>query len=162
MINIIKKRKRILRSKFLGIGLLQRHRYADWQQRITKAKTICIENPLVILIAIGLYESHPIKPDIDEILGNLLGIRRDVTNAIQLFGQSKLNYQIYPEYPYNHNDYQKNKAFWTKPELIELLKSRANELEANLKMNGSESPNRYDGLMVLISCHGKKKMHIDQ
>ena len=114
-----------------------------------KAKTMTVRNPLIIPIAIGFYDDDPIDPEIDGDLSDLSGVRIDIDNIVKLFGVNGLNYEISPNYYLdNINTY---KAQWTEQELIQFLRQQATALEYNLV---NEEDNKYDGLIVMISCHG--------
>eukprot|EP01084_Bolivina_argentea_P217000 368502_1 len=113
-----------------------------------KAKTIYIQNPMVIIVSIGVYEEHPKDPDIDAYFANLDNIEIDIENVIKLFGKQGLNYDIFPEYG---NDISSYKIKWTEQELINFLKTQSNKLELNLN---KAKKHLYDGLFVVISCHG--------
>eukprot|EP01084_Bolivina_argentea_P080747 146252_1 len=116
------------------------------------AKTIYMKNPMVIAVAIGDYDNNPTKPDIFAYFADLKGIGVDIENVIQTFGKSGLNYDIFPDYSCNNiNSYRTR---WTQDELINFFKSQANKLEYNLNHATNHS---YDGLVVVISCHGVER-----
>ena len=127
--------------------------YIEIQKEIIQRQTIYINNPMVISIAIGFYDENPKKKEITGYLKNLDGVRVDINNSVKLFGKESLNYQIYPNIYYDQNidDY---KAYWEETELVEFLKTKSVELEYNLLINQEKSSDRYDGLVVIISCHG--------
>ena len=79
------------------------------------------------------------------------GIRYDIHNVIKLFGRGGLNYEIYPYYQQNQT-IDTYKAYWLKQELLAFLRNRATALETNLSQ--SFTVKKYDGLIVMISCHG--------
>ena len=86
---------------------------------------------------------------------DLDGIRVDIDKIIEVFGRNKLNYTIYPNY-YDQNG-NNHKAYWTENELVQFLKEKAEKLSNNLEMNELDSLNRYDALLVIISCHGMER-----
>ena len=129
------------------------------KREIDKRKTIFIRNPMVITIGIGFYKENPNADDIRNIGGrlkNLDGIRVDLKNVVNLFGNDTLRYEIYPQryYAENINNY---KAYWNEQELIDFLKMKADDLETNLHFQDKTSSKRYDGLLVIISCHGLER-----
>eukprot|EP01084_Bolivina_argentea_P034912 64677_1 len=110
-----------------------------------------VKRAMVVLLAIGDYDSYPDDPDkqlLDVHLSNL-DIEQDIVNLYKLFGPENLNYTIYPKYE-NLNEFVK--THWTQKELIDLLTSNAKEL--NAKMSTDDS---YDCLIVAISCHGMNR-----
>ncbi len=126
--------------------------YYKWRKskQQIKAKTLPVTNPMVISIAIGRYDKQPDNPDIDAELPNLDEIRIDIDNVTKLFGKHGLNYQIIPNYDdLNESEY---KIRWTEQELVQFLQEQSNKLEQNL--SNKEQENHYDGLIVIISCHG--------
>ena len=128
------------------------------KREIDKRKTIFIRNPMVIAIAIGYYKKDPTRDDIRNIGGrlkNLHGIRVDIEKVIKLFGKDKLKYDIHPSKYYEEN-VDNYKAYWDEDELIDFLKAKSDKLESNLYTHMNDKKNQYDGLMVIISCHGLK------
>ncbi len=146
--------------------------------RRNKRKTITIKNPMVIVIGIGNYNVDNIDiNNMDERLQDItfsdLDVHVDLQRLIELFGH--LKYAVFPDYNYNYNavtidqtgDSPRNeemltvglnykshtKLKWTENELIDFLKDKAKDLEDNIKLNHESS---YDGLIVIISCHGLK------
>eukprot|EP01084_Bolivina_argentea_P319784 554690_1 len=105
-----------------------------------------INNACVLVITIGQYYSDDDyeSKDIDGYLNDLDGIEHDAKNMSHLF-HKQLNYDVFPasvnsKYP---------KIEWTKQELTQFLKDRAKYLENNIS-----SGKMYDGLVVIVSCHG--------
>ena len=119
------------------------------------AKTMIIKNPMVIAISIGFYQQEMKAEDkeFETDFRDLKGVRIDIDNIIKFFGQDGLNYDIYPSTYYDET-VDNYKAIWNEVELKEFLQSKAHELENNLNDNDEESPDRYDGLLVFVSCHG--------
>ena len=72
---------------------------------------------------------------------------------VKLFGET-LNYEIYPKYDIMDHIKQR----WTQTEIMDLLKKQANDLEDNVfEYDKNDNINNgYDGLIVIISCHGIK------
>ena len=107
---------------------------------------------MVISIAIQFYHQTPENPEIDGHFPTLNGIRMDIENTTKLFGKNKfgLYYDIFPDYSDQNIDTYT--AAWTESQLIEFLKEKADELEYTLRDPSVEDP--YDGLLVIISCHG--------
>ena len=118
-----------------------------------QAKTIMIKNAMTIPISIGFYDDDPIEPEIDGYLNDLEGVRVDINRALSLFGEESLNYEVYPKIYQSQNE-SNYKAYWRETELIQFLKKQANILEKNLEEHEEISQERYDGLIVIISCHG--------
>ena len=114
---------------------------------------------MVIPIAIGIYEEDPEDPDIDGYFQDLDGVEMDIENVINLFGKHEtgLYYDIFPR-TYLQQDLSSYKTEWTQDELIDFLKEQSNELERNLYDKTNLNP--YDGLIVIISCHGIAKDYI--
>ena len=129
------------------------------QYKTTKelnAKTIYIKNPMVIPIAIGLYDSSPTNPEIPGKLKNLNGVQVDLDSIITLFGDRGLNYYISPNY--NQYETESYKISWTEKELVDFLQKKADELEDNLKYE--ELQRCYDGLVVIFTGHGMDRFVI--
>ena len=123
----------------IGVGCKNR---LDTAKR--EAMTIYIRNPMVISIAIGFYDTEPSKKVVTEFGGylkDLDGIENDIKTTVNLF-KNKLNYEVFPEYDIDGGIKQK----WTLKEIMKLLNKYAQRLENNIS--------KYDGLIVLISCHG--------
>ena len=126
------------------------------KKEIDRRRTIFIRNPMVIPIAIGFYKKDPTADDIKSIggkLNDLDGVRLDLKNAINLFGKDTLQYDIYPKI-YQDQHVGNFKAYWDEQELIDFMKQKSEDLENNLVRFEETSTNRYDGLLVIISCHG--------
>ena len=114
-------------------------------------KTIYVKNPMVIPIAIGLYEDEPVEPEINGYLIDLdEGVRRDIDNIKTLFGD-QLKYDIFPNY--EDDDINSYKVTWKRNELMQFLTEKSNDLEDNLT-NQDINNKPYDGLLVFVSCHG--------
>ena len=112
--------------------------------RCRNRNAIVIKNPMVVLIAIGEYEKD--ENDCDQELMDSefqdLPVNIDVGNLVQLFDADAYNYAI-------HRSHQDNKQFrlkWKEQELIDFLKEKAAFFDSNV--------DKFDGLMVVISCHG--------
>ena len=105
------------------------------------SKTIWIQNPMVIAIAIGEYSKQ--KDTEDEALENQylpdLDVSLDIENLSSLFVDS-MNYTMYPR----HLQTQ-----WSQTDIVQLLETKAKELNDNI--------DSYDGLIVAISGHGLNK-----
>ena len=132
----------------------KRHR-----RRKAEAQTIYMQNPMVISIAIGQYDQIPTKGARDRVGGrfrNLDGIDVDIKNVVNLF-EKVFNYQMFPEYDINEYIQQ----YWTKQQIMNLLTKQAEDLKTNVIIydsNGKliKNVDGYDGLIVIISCHGIK------
>eukprot|EP01084_Bolivina_argentea_P314768 545226_1 len=104
---------------------------------------IVISNAMVILVAIGTYDRNPAASEIgDDYYLEDLQVGPDIQNLYKLFGPNHLNYTIYP-----HSNVQPPKLRWTQTEIVDLLKKRSKELNANID-------NKFDGLIVVFSGHG--------
>ena len=120
---------------------------------------INIKNALVIPIVIGQYDENPPEEDrrkVGGILRDLDGIDNDIKQVVELF-RFRLNYDVFPEY--DINKYIKQR--WNKKEIDDLLEKQAQIFEDNVveyAKNGkpieSDRSKCYDGLIVMISCHG--------
>eukprot|EP01084_Bolivina_argentea_P110005 196493_1 len=107
-----------------------------------KSKIMQISNPLIIMVAIGIYDDSPVTSEVDGEFKDLNGLDIDVRNVVNLF-REEMNYCISPAY----SDINiKIKQHWTKESLINLLKENAKYLRAHI--------DHHDALMVIISCHG--------
>lgn len=103
------------------------------RKEITKRNTIFIRNPMVISLAIGFYKSKPTAMDIKNIGGrikDLEGVRIDIRNAINLFGNDSLKYEVYPTRYYKQN-IDNYKASWDEKEIIDFLTKKSEDLEEN-------------------------------
>eukprot|EP01083_Nonionella_stella_P259658 886301_1 len=125
-------------AAFVGLNYYKRK-----VEREREINTLRIKNPMVLAIAIQSY--HPYNTD-------LFGIYHDITNVHKFF-QLTLNYEMFP--PYSSSRGVQFQLQWTQKELVAFLKKKANELNDNLKLNEGD-PYRYDGLVVVISGHGKE------
>ena len=127
--------------------------------------TINIKNPMVIVIAIGFYDEDPKEKDTSGYLLDLDGVRHDIDNMIQLFGINQnnngLNYDIFPSEYYQQN-IESYTAWWTRDKLMNFLNEQANILEDNLLSESISSDDKYDGLLVIISCHGIEERFINK
>eukprot|EP01083_Nonionella_stella_P143525 446287_1 len=104
-------------------------------------KRIEIKNPMIITVAIGIYDPDPPNPEvINGGLSDLYGIDKDVRNLFGLF-RDQMHYTFFP----NH-DLSTIKMQWSKEEIMNLLHEKAIELSQNL--------NIFDGLVVIMSGHG--------
>eukprot|EP01083_Nonionella_stella_P081927 225971_1 len=104
-------------------------------------KRIEINNPMIITIAIGIYDhEHSPNAPVNGILPDLHGIEVDVRHLFELFGH-RLNYTFFPNY-----DLKNIKVRWSKKEIINLLHEKAIELSQNLDV--------FDGLVVILTGHG--------
>eukprot|EP01084_Bolivina_argentea_P261195 441297_1 len=120
--------------------------YKRKPRKIREKQTMYIKNGCVILICIGEYDDIVSDAEIDGYLSNLDN-QQDAENMLKLF-HDKLNYDVFP---YNI-DTDGNRYFesnWKANDLTEFLEEKANYLEANIN-----DGKRYDGLIVIISCHG--------
>ena len=106
---------------------------------------------MVITIAIGFYDETPSATDFNGSLADLDGVRQDIANVIDTFGKARLRYDIFPEC-YAKQDDDTYTAYWKEKELFKFLKQKARDLEENLETADRE--NKYDGLVVILSCHG--------
>lgn len=119
------------------------------RRKMKEAKlTILMKQPMVVVIAIGFYDK---SSNNEFILRDLHGIDQDIRNAHQLFCKT-LKHKMYPEY----NMDGIIKQYWQLMELKQFLDKRAKELDANLNKYKEGHSQRYDGLVVIISCHGIK------
>merc|ERR1712157_5291 len=106
----------------------------------------------VVPIAIGEYSTdHRDRKRAGVMLSDLRGIRKDIANVVEYF-HGELRYDIYPNY---HGQNEENyKVNWKRDELIQLLQRQSTILQQNLENEDITDPSKYDGLIVLISCHG--------
>eukprot|EP01083_Nonionella_stella_P276802 940870_1 len=102
-----------------------------------EALTTYIHNPMVIFVGIAVYEERPDDPQVEGHFRDLGGIDVDSRHVTELFGD-KLNYDVFPK---------QLKVQWTLNEMMEFLKDKADSLESNVNTV-------YDGLLVVLSCHG--------
>eukprot|EP01084_Bolivina_argentea_P000776 1431_1 len=112
--------------------------------RKNKIDGIFIKNPMVILLAIGDYDNEPQDSDINGLLQDL-NVDTDIRNLLTLF-KDKLNYQTFPIY-----NEPIIRLHWTQDELMELLEKQSEIFSDNLE---GDSKNKFDSLIVAISCHG--------
>ena len=132
-----------------GVYMCRMHQRSKDIQNKMISKTMHINKPMTIVIGIGEYEEYPFSPEIHGVVENLPSIRIDIRNILRLF-KDKLGYNIFPNYKYEHeNSFRLN---WTQDELIEFLKEKSIELENNLRQDNSFD--KFDGLIVMLSCHG--------
>jgi len=118
------------------------------QKRVAIAKqTLSVKNPMVLAVGIARYEKKPTAPDFPGYVPDLVGLELDIKNTLRLF-LTRLRYACFPHY-----DLKAPKLSWTKAELEALLEERAAVFEANLR---SDSAEKFDGLICVVSCHGMK------
>eukprot|EP01084_Bolivina_argentea_P259599 438073_1 len=106
-----------------------------------KQKAMILQNPLIVSLAIGVYDEEPSEPEIDGYLADLNGIEVDIKNIASMFKEG-LNYTLCPDY----NQQKGIKQYWTKQEIIDLLKEQS--------LNLVNNQNVYDSLVVMMSAHG--------
>eukprot|EP01084_Bolivina_argentea_P214558 364242_1 len=113
---------------------------------IREKRTIYINNGLVLVISIGHYDVKICDdmPDIACTLSDLDGIEKDVENVNNLF-KNNLNYDVF----YNTDNSDCIKTTWTENEIKYFLEEKSGFLDDNI-----ETGNYYDGLIVVVSCHG--------
>eukprot|EP01084_Bolivina_argentea_P173850 301153_1 len=127
-----------------------------YRQKKMKAYTKFIRNPMIITIAIGEYN----KPDHSVFKGylpNLIGIHVDTKRIVELF-RNQLNYEIFPNYDISNDQLQYIKQYWTLKEIMDLLQKQAEILDKNVIKYDKECKSMsgfYDGLIVVISSHGR-------
>ena len=97
------------------------------------------------MVGIAEYDDEASEPDINGYLKDLYGIHTDIDHMVHLFGKV-LNYDIYPKYDIEE---ESMKLKWTEKELKDFLCERAQYLEDNIL-----DKKKYDGLIVITSCHG--------
>eukprot|EP01084_Bolivina_argentea_P261194 441295_1 len=119
-------------------------------KKMREKQTMKIKNACVILICIGEYDNDVSKPEIDGHL-NDLDNQQDGENMVKLF-HHKLQYDIFPQYDSDSDGRIYFEPNWKVNDLQTFLEERANYLEENIN-NGKS----YDGLIVVISCHGVNK-----
>ena len=102
-----------------------------------------ISNPMVVLIAIGECNKLCADSELNEVILDNLDVDVDIDNLLSTFN-NHYNYDIYPQCIDRLKNFE-----WKQDELIDFLKERAEELEENLNDYLC-----YDGLIVIISCHG--------
>jgi len=124
----------------IGFGI-----YCFYRRRKEFGESVNLSNPMVLNLAVAVYDKKPKAPEFDGYVADLIGLEFDLCNTDGLFGD-KLNYDCFPNY-----DLAQPKMAWTKAEVVEFLDERAAALEANLR---SDSAVKYDGLVVVISGHG--------
>eukprot|EP01084_Bolivina_argentea_P089569 161594_1 len=123
----------------LVIFLCIYHRKYKTKTQRTKIEKVFMSNPLVIVLGIGKYDNiHD-----SDVMYYDIPIDIDIYNLKTFFNE--FNYEIYPIYNDNNNHI---KLRWTEKELIHLLQEKAQYFESNI--------NKYDGLIVIISCHGSQ------
>ena len=138
--------------------ILYKYRVYKKQKQMEEV-TINIYNPMVITVAIGFYDKYQKDKEIKGTLKDLEGVRADIDKAIKFFGdnddEESLKYDVYPKI-YFKQTIDNYKAWWPQQQLMEFLLKQAEELERNLKQYEISDNNRYDSLLVIISCHGIK------
>eukprot|EP01084_Bolivina_argentea_P003078 5752_1 len=130
---------------FLIIGLLY---YQYYKQ---EKMSLYIENCLVLLIGIGEYDQNlTLKhKSFAHTLSDLDMVQHDLENMVTLFNEN-LNYDIHPKElmtGWKNGTYLKQ--HWTENELKKFLTDKANYLASNIT-----DGKKYNGLFVVISCHG--------
>ena len=100
---------------------------------------------MIITIPIGVYKQNE-DTEIEGNFADIEAVNIDVDNIFKVFGPNNMNYDIFPKHSY----YPKLK--WTESEIIQFLRQKATYLENNL--NNMDKSKHYDGLLVIISCHG--------
>eukprot|EP01084_Bolivina_argentea_P160262 279099_1 len=108
-------------------------------------KSMYINNAMVIAISIGIYDQEPENSQINGYFVDLDGVEHDIKNMVDLFHKN-LNYDVYPE---EYIDATVIKTHWKEAELKVFLEKKAQYLEENITQN-----KKYDGLIVVFSCHG--------
>eukprot|EP01084_Bolivina_argentea_P088891 160489_1 len=111
------------------------------RKRQREAATIYMSNPMIIAVAIGIYDKPPSAPEIDEHLQDLNGVDQDIVNINELYKET-LKYNVYPNYDTQNGI----REHWTKDDIVKLLKQKAKDLNDDI--------DKYDGLVVFVSCHG--------
>ena len=114
-----------------------------YRSRNTNAYSI--RNPMVLSINIGHYDEHPKNPGITAHCPDLNGIDNDYKHMRQLC--DALKYELYPK---------PAKYYWTQNEIIRFLGESAAKLEQKVldDQDNKNTKSRYDGLFVVVSCHG--------
>ena len=129
-----------------------------WRNKRRRAKlealTQYISNPMIISIAIGKYDSKPKKELVEDVgyFRNLDGIENDIKNVIGTFSDT-FDFNVLPEYDVN----ARIKIRWSLKEIMDLFNYQAQILEDNiveLDDNGVIIKDGFDGLVVIVSCHG--------
>ena len=104
-----------------------------------------VRYPMVISIGIGYYDKNMPKRN-KEYKGYAddldAGVRRDIDNSINVFGNT-FKYDVFPQ-EYEGQNVNNYRAYWLKKDLIQFLERKAMDLDSL----------SYDGLIALISCHG--------
>eukprot|EP01084_Bolivina_argentea_P246495 412518_1 len=102
-----------------------------------------IENPMVLLLAIGVYDESADNAD-DELANSMLSnldVDKDIQNLYTVFGPDNLDYAVFPTY----DNIEIPKIHWTQNEMITFLKKKAREFDES---------DEFDSLIVVISSHG--------
>eukprot|EP01084_Bolivina_argentea_P014752 27586_1 len=122
--------------------------YVVKKRRDIKNREVVVKNAMVIYLAIGEYNDE-IDANEQEIEGHLsnMDIEQDIINLDTLFGAENLNYDTFPAYNLEYSP----KMYWTKKEIIKLLKKQAKQFHDDAKL-GEDS--KYDALIVAVSSHG--------
>ena len=115
------------------------------QTKAVQIEDMIMSHPMVVLIGIGEYQRNPSDPDVHGERFVNLPVDIDLRNLSQLFAEENLNYEVFEEI-----EDEKHKIDWTQDELTGYLENTAQILNDNV------SSKKYDGLIVVISCHGKK------
>ena len=137
-------------SIMISIYFYRTKKQKEHREKLERSKTIFISNPMVIVIAIGIYDSLPKTSEIDgDEINDLcdLNVDIDIKNLYKIFNHH-FGYKINPNY--NLNEKQTLKLHWNENELVQFFENKAKELNECV-INGV-----YDGLIVVISSHGIK------
>jgi len=119
------------------------------KKRIAIAKqSPSIRNAMVLLIGIAQYEKKPKAPDFDGYVPDLVGLEHDINGTLRVF-RKRLKFECFPHY-----NKKAPKLRWTKAELEAFIEERAAVFEANLR---SDSAEKYDALICVVSCHGMNR-----
>eukprot|EP01083_Nonionella_stella_P228042 808502_1 len=107
------------------------------REREKEELTTYVRNPLVLFVGISQYDEAPTNPQVDGFFRSLDGIDVDARNVNHLFGD-QLNYQVFSN---------ESQLKWNLKEFMQFLTEKADLLESGI---GTV----YDGLVVILSCHG--------
>eukprot|EP01083_Nonionella_stella_P302073 1039957_1 len=107
------------------------------REREKEELTTYVRNPLVLFVGISQYDEAPTNPQVDGFFRSLDGIDVDARNVNRLFGD-QLNYTVFPK---------DSQLKWSGEQLMAFLTEKADLLESNVRTI-------YDGLVVILSCHG--------
>eukprot|EP01084_Bolivina_argentea_P067119 122318_1 len=112
------------------------------RKRKSKDEGNYISNALCVVIGIGIYEDEDLinDTDIDGYLKDL-PVERDMEHLAQLF--NLLNYKMIP------NITDQFQITWTEQEIINYFRN-----EIGKELFDDDKQLKYDGLFVILSCHG--------